>query len=104
MKPAGLAGPWFPSGAGVAVTAAGVETKSGNDEEDVAVFRVERDPPAFAGAAVSAKPLRRHRSPKQAGAIQDVGDGTGAIVAGVAKPAMASATSVWLARKFVAGC
>ena len=70
-----------PARAFVAVVPAGVETQPGDDEEDVAGFRIHADPFSKSARTVAAEALRRSKTLEQSRFAQHVGRRAGAIVA-----------------------
>ena len=87
---------WFPPGASASAGAASVETEAGYGDEDVAIAGVEGDPFPVASLAVGQKTARGHLTAHESGFAEDVGDGAGAIVAGVIESGVAAAPFVGL--------
>lgn len=100
---AAFAGLGSPAWAGASAGAAGVEAESGDGHEDVSVADIDGDPSALAAFAIVEISAGWHGSLHEAGFAEDVGDGSGAVVAGVVVSAVATAPFVGFALEAVAG-
>lgn len=93
-----------PAGAGAAAVAvvAGVKTETGDFDEAVAGFGVDRDVFATTGGTVAAEAFRGAGAVDETGATEHVRDGTGAVVTDIGKRAMPAAVAVGLIGKGIA--
>ena len=95
------AAPLGPPARALLATARRVEPQAGDDHVGMAAVGVGGDPPALAALAVGHEPGRVARDVEQAGLVEDVGDGAGAVVARVPPAAVAAAPLVGLAGDLV---
>ena len=100
----GASGGWFPTRSTASAGAPGIEPKSCNGHENMAIANEDTDPVSVSFFPVVEESAGGHLALHESGFAEDVGNGAGAIVAGVIKPGMASAPFVGLVLESVSGC
>src|SRR3954454_7239763 len=76
---------------------AGIEAKPGDHHVDVVIVGVDRDPTSETGITPVLELTGDHRPFEQAGAVERVADGAGAVIAMRSPARMAAAPYIWAA-------
>ena len=83
-----------PAGAFAFHAAGGVEAQAGDDREDMAGSRIDRDPAAPPGFSPAEQTFRGGRRIQHSGVVQQEGDGAGAIVTDIEERRVSAAPAI----------